>query len=60
MAKSKPNKPSAAFRPQVHIRMYQQGLGDCFLLRFETGRNTYFDALIDCGITKHRPTPARL
>lgn len=55
MAKSKTSKPSAAFRPQVHIRMYQQGLGDCFLLRFETERNTYFDALIDCGIYKASP-----
>lgn len=36
--------------PSVQIRMYRQGLGDCFLLTFkEHGKNEY-NMLIDCGL----------
>lgn len=36
--------------PSVQIRMYRQGLGDCFLLTFrEDGKNEY-NMLIDCGL----------
>jgi len=36
--------------PSVRIRMYRQGLGDCFLLTFtETGKEE-FNMLIDCGL----------
>ena len=44
-----------SFRPQVHIRMYCHGLGDCFLLRFETKKDAFFDVLVDCGIYKASP-----
>jgi hypothetical protein len=35
-------------RPRVRVRMYRQGLGDCFLVTFYTGK-TPVHALIDCG-----------
>jgi hypothetical protein len=34
---------------EVRVRMYRQGLGDCFLLTFTEGRNTAH-MLIDCGV----------
>ena len=33
----------------VKVRMYRQGLGDCFLLLFQRGATT-FNLLVDCGI----------
>jgi hypothetical protein len=33
----------------VTVRMYRQGLGDCFLLSFATGGARDFHMLIDCG-----------
>jgi glyoxylase-like metal-dependent hydrolase (beta-lactamase superfamily II) len=38
----------------VRIRMYRQGLGDCFLLTFSGGAAP-FHALIDCGVLKGTP-----
>jgi hypothetical protein len=32
------------------VRMYRQGLGDCFLLAFPTGGERPFYMLIDCGV----------
>lgn len=39
---------------ELVIRMYRQGLGDCFLLKF-TGQDKPFNLLIDCGalVSKH-------
>ena len=40
----------------VTVRMYRQGLGDCFLLAFPTaggGRPYYL--LIDCGVLQGTP-----
>ena len=34
----------------VKVRMYRQGLGDCFLLAFATGGARPFYMLIDCGV----------
>lgn len=36
---------------EVRIRMYRQGLGDCFLLTFDSGRHI----LIDCGLLGGTP-----
>jgi Metallo-beta-lactamase superfamily len=50
---TKPSKPSAkrtAAHDKVRIRMYRQGLGDCFLLRFPGKDGTNFNLLIDCGV----------
>ncbi len=34
----------------VRVRMYRQGLGDCFLLTFTQGKAKPFHVLIDCGV----------
>lgn len=34
---------------ELKIRMYRQGLGDCFLLSFPRNNGTFFHLLIDCG-----------
>ena len=35
-------------RPRVRVRMYRQGLGDCFLVTFQTPAGPVH-AVIDCG-----------
>ena len=46
----KPRKASSASEngPKVRVRMYRQGLGDCFLITFDVGGNERH-MLIDCG-----------
>ena len=39
----------------VKVRMYRQGLGDCFLLAFPTGGARPFYMLIDCGVLVGTP-----
>jgi hypothetical protein len=39
----------------VKVRMYRQGLGDCFLLAFPSGRKTPRFVLIDCGVLLGTP-----
>lgn len=34
----------------VHVRMYRQGLGDCFLLTFKRSDKPDFHMMIDCGL----------
>src|SRR5438105_4989984 len=40
--------PSGAFRAKV--RMYRQGLGDCFLITLPRAKGKPFRMLIDCGV----------
>src|SRR5262249_3334007 len=41
----------AADRAVVKVRMYRQGLGDCFLLSFPTpSKDRRFFMMIDCGV----------
>ena len=35
---------------RVRIRMYRQGLGDCFLLSFPKAGGNYTHVMIDCGV----------
>src|SRR5512139_1022301 len=43
----------------VTVRMYRQGLGDCFLLAFPTGDPTKsYYVLIDCGVLQGAPNGA--
>src|SRR5215471_10570388 len=43
----------------VTVRMYRQGLGDCFLLAFPTGQpGQAFYMLIDCGVIFGTPSAA--
>lgn len=34
----------------INVRMYRQGLGDCFLLSFKRGETVVSNLLIDCGL----------
>ena len=46
---------------QLIVRMYRQGLGDCFLLAFLGKQNKVCYMLIDCGVHKRQPDgPQRL
>lgn len=44
----------------VKIRMYRQGLGDCFLLAFPGKNGKTFYMLIDCGVILGTPAPEPL
>ncbi|HEX9990128.1 MAG TPA: MBL fold metallo-hydrolase [Chloroflexia bacterium] len=48
MIKSKHTR-KAGNKLEVRVRMYRQGLGDCFLIRFKRGSHQSF-MLIDCGV----------
>ena len=53
--KTKPKqaaKPGLMTAPKsgVKVRMYRQGLGDCFLLAFPGQKGKPFFMLIDCGV----------
>jgi hypothetical protein len=48
--------PSAT-ASRVSIRMYRQGLGDCFLVSFAKTSKTPFNILIDCGVVLGTPDP---
>jgi phosphoribosyl 1,2-cyclic phosphodiesterase len=46
----------------VRVRMYRQGLGDCFLLTFFNADRQFVHVLIDCGVfpgTKEGPQKIR-
>lgn len=47
-AKKKTVNRADKFR--VRIRMYRQGLGDCFLLSFPKGAGKFVHVMIDCGV----------
>jgi len=40
----------AAGKGRVRIRMYRQGVGDCFLLTFPRRNGGVFNFVIDCGV----------
>ena len=42
----------------VRVRMYRQGLGDCFLLTIPTGKARPFYMMIDCGLVLGAPGAA--
>jgi len=44
--------------PRVRIRMYRQGLGDCFLLRFPGPGGKSFHLVIDSGVIKGTQNPS--
>ena len=60
-AGSKPAKGTAAAAanpspgPDVTIRMYRQGLGDCFLIRLPSAGGKDYFILIDCGVILGTP-----
>ena len=54
--KASPPKPKPKPKPSrsVRIRMYRQGLGDCFLITFQIG-SAKTHAVIDCGVLSGSP-----
>jgi hypothetical protein len=64
-SKKKPStngRTAKAPQSQVRVRMYRQGLGDCFLLSFPKpkGANGRFFILIDCGVILGTPSADKL
>lgn len=57
MASDVTSSASASSRRRVRIRMYRQGLGDCFLLTFDPD-GTPTHVLIDCGVILGTPDAA--
>src|SRR5262245_1478456 len=53
-------KHAAARAPRARIRMYRQGLGDCFLLTFPGKDDRPFRMLIDCGVVLGTPKPEEI
>ena len=45
-----PKRKSASAGPRATVRMYRQGLGDCFLITFPRADGSPFHMLIDCGV----------
>jgi len=52
-------KPAPAAVPQVRVRMFRQGLGDCFLVTFDVGREEKH-MLIDCGTLGTKRTSVKI
>src|SRR5271169_5091414 len=58
-ATSQPQAPAAVSLPKLRVRMYRQGLGDCFLLTFNPGGDEKH-VLIDCGTLGSKTTDVKL
>src|SRR5262245_9200564 len=69
MGKVKPKKPKppqtdaagagATAIPKGRVRMFRQGLGDCFLLTFDVG-GAERNMLIDCGTLGNKNTDVKI
>lgn len=58
--KKAPRKPASAapvLSDRISVRMYRQGLGDCFLIAFPAASGEPFYMLIDCGVVLGTPDP---
>jgi hypothetical protein len=55
----KPAAPRTASVPKVRVRMFRQGLGDCFLLTFDVGGDERH-MLIDCGTLGNKATDVKI
>jgi hypothetical protein len=42
--------PGSPAKYRVRVRMYRQGLGDCFLITFPRKKGAPFQMLVDCGV----------
>jgi metallo-beta-lactamase superfamily protein len=54
-APASPTARAGAARRRVTIRMYRQGIGDCFLLTFPRRGADDFRLVIDCGVHQAQP-----
>ena len=53
------DSPGSIGRPMtVKVRMYRQGLGDCFLISLPREKEASFHVLIDCGVILGTPRAA--
>jgi hypothetical protein len=52
---AKKKKKSAAAARRVIVRMFRQGLGDCFLITIPQGGSKAYHILIDCGVAMNTP-----
>jgi hypothetical protein len=52
------NPRPLATPPRISVRMYRQGLGDCFLITFPSDSGRPFYMLIDSGVVLGTPDPA--
>lgn len=50
MARRSGRRPRPERRPAIRVRMYRQGLGDCFLVSLLRPRPPHFHMMIDCGV----------
>jgi hypothetical protein len=53
-------KPPKKDNYRVRIRMYRQGLGDCFLLSFPKGKGKHAHLMIDCGVVLGTTDPGKV
>ncbi|HJZ96447.1 MAG TPA: MBL fold metallo-hydrolase, partial [Candidatus Solibacter sp.] len=51
-------KKSTHAGPRATVRMYRQGLGDCFLITFPRADGSPFHMVIDCGVVLGTPDAA--
>jgi hypothetical protein len=58
-AGTRPPAPTGGTLPTLRVRMYRQGLGDCFLLSFNPGGDEKH-VLIDCGTLGSKYTDVKL
>src|SRR6266481_4742533 len=61
---AKKEQPAAATSPKpanedqkLRVRMYRQGLGDCFLVTLPKKDGSRFHIMIDCGVVLGSPKP---
>src|SRR6266446_460770 len=55
---AKTSAPAGSYRAKV--RMYRQGLGDCFLVLLKRADGSDYKILIDCGVVLGTPDPATI
>jgi len=55
----KPKAPASGNLPKLRVRMFRQGLGDCFLLTFNPGGDEKH-VLVDCGTLGSKYTDVKL
>src|SRR5262249_5545862 len=53
--RAKQSMPAERSVGKIKVRMYRQGLGDCFLLTLPKDDSSVFYILIDCGVVLGTP-----
>jgi hypothetical protein len=58
-AEARPPGGAGVVAKSLRIRMYRQGLGDCFLIRLPKEDGSYFKIMIDCGVVLGTENPEK-